>query len=103
MIVAKPGIKNVKSLKGKKIGVEIGFVDHLLLLKALGGGAVEAIAAWQPNSGQALKALPGSKAIYSSANAPGLIYDVLAVSPKSLAAHRAEWKTFVKLWFKIAD
>ena len=127
MIVAKPGIKTVKDLKGKKIGVEVGFVDHLLLLKALqsaglkesdvtlvntptdqtpqalGGGAVDAIAAWQPNSGQALKALPGSKAIYSSANAPGLIYDVLAVSPASLAAHRAEWKKVVKVWFKIAD
>jgi NitT/TauT family transport system substrate-binding protein len=127
MIVAKPGIKDVKGLKGKKIGVEIGFVDHLLLLKALesaglkesdvtlvntptdqtaqalGGGAVDAIAAWQPNSGQALKALPGSKAIYTSANAPGLIYDVLAVSPKSLAARRADWKKVVKVWFKIAD
>jgi NitT/TauT family transport system substrate-binding protein len=126
MIVAKPGIKTVKDLKGKKIGVEVGFVDHLLLLKALesaglkesdvklvntqtdqtpqalGSGAVDAIAAWQPNSGQALKALPGSKAIYSSANAPGLIYDVLAVSPASLAAHRAEWKKVVKVWFKIA-
>ena len=71
--------------------------------QALGGGAVDAIAAWQPNSGQALKALPGSKAIYSSANAPGLIYDVLAVSPASLAAHRAEWKKVVKVWFRIAD
>jgi len=127
MIVAKPGIKDVKSLKGKKIGVEVGFVSHLLLLtalqsaglkesdvtlvnmptdqtpQALGGGTVDAIVAWQPNSGQALKALPGSKAIYTSANAPGIIYDVLAVSPKSLAAKRAEWKKVVKVWFKIAD
>jgi NitT/TauT family transport system substrate-binding protein len=107
--------------------VEVGFVSHLLLLKALqsaglkesdvtlvntptdqtpqalGGGSVDAIVAWQPNSGQALKALPGSKAIYTSANAPGLIYDVLAVSPASLAARRAEWKKVVKVWFKIAD
>ena len=126
MIVAKPGIKTVSALKGKKIGVEVGFVDHLLLLnalksakltesdvilvntptdqtaQALAGGKVDAIAAWQPNSGQALKALPGSKAIYTSANDPGLIYDVLAVSPKSLAEHRAEWKKVVKVWFKIA-
>ncbi len=126
MIVAKPGIKTVAALKGKKIGVEVGFVDHLLLLnalksakltesdvvlvntptdqtaQALAGGKVDAIAAWQPNSGQALKALPGSKAIYTSANDPGLIYDVLAVSPKSLAEHRAEWKKVVKVWFKIA-
>jgi NitT/TauT family transport system substrate-binding protein len=127
MVVAKPGIKSVKDLKGKKIGVEVGFVSHLLLLKALesaglkesdvtlvnmptdqtpqalGDGAVDAIVAWQPNSGQALKALPGSKAIYTSANAPGIIYDVLAVSPKSLAARRADWKKVVKVWFRIAD
>src|SRR5262245_43289828 len=35
MIVAKAGIKSVADLKGKKIGVEVGLVDHLLLLKAL--------------------------------------------------------------------
>ena len=35
MIVAAPGINSVKDLKGKKIGVELNFVDHLLLLKAL--------------------------------------------------------------------
>ena len=35
MIVAKPGIKSLKDLKGKKIAVELGFVDHLLLLKGL--------------------------------------------------------------------
>jgi NitT/TauT family transport system substrate-binding protein len=71
--------------------------------QALGGGQVDAIVAWQPNSGQALTALPGSRSIYSSANAPGIIYDVLAVSPSSLAARRAEWKKVVKVWFKIAD
>jgi NitT/TauT family transport system substrate-binding protein len=126
MIVAKPGIKTLTDLKGKKIAVELGLVDHLLLLQALkskgmsasdvtlintptdqtpqalAGGTVDAIAAWQPNSGQALKALPGSKTIYSSANAPGLIYDVLAVNPKSLAEHRADWVKVVKVWFRIA-
>jgi NitT/TauT family transport system substrate-binding protein len=126
MIVAKPGIKKLTQLKGKKIAVELGLVDHLLLLnalaskgmsasdvemvntptdqtaQALASGKVDAIAAWQPNSGQALKALPGSKAIYTSSNAPGLIYDVLAVSPKSLAEHRADWVKVIKVWYRIA-
>src|SRR5210317_2077096 len=35
MVIGKPGINSVKDLKGKKIGVEIGFVSHLLLLNAL--------------------------------------------------------------------
>jgi len=127
MVVAKPGIKSLKDLKGKKIGVEIGFVDHLLLLKgleangmkesdvtlvnipthetakALASGDVEAIAAWQPNSGQALKAVAGSKAIYTSADAPGLIYDVLAVNPASLSARKDDWAKVVKVWYRVVD
>jgi NitT/TauT family transport system substrate-binding protein len=127
MIVAKPGIKTLADLKGKKLGVEVGFVDHLLVLKAmesagmkdkdiklvnvktddtptaLKSGKVDAIAAWQPNSGAALKELPGSTPIFTSANVPGLIYDHLCVSPKSLAANRAEWLKVVKVWFRVVD
>lgn len=122
MLIGAPGISGVKDLKGKKIGVEIGFVDHLLLLKALEANGmkeadvmlvnvptnetpqvlaskdVSAIAAWQPNSGAALKLVPGSKPIYTSADVPGLIYDVLAVSPESLAARSAEWKKVIEVW-----
>ncbi len=127
MIVAKPGIKSVAELKGKKIGVEVGLVDHLLLLKALESaklsekdvkimnvttdqtpqalksGTVDAIAAWQPNSGQALKDVAGSTAVFTSANAPGLIFDHLCVNPKSLAERHADWEKVVGVWFKIAD
>ena len=35
MVVGGPGIESIKDLKGKKVGVEIGFVSHLLLLNAL--------------------------------------------------------------------
>lgn len=125
MIVARPGIRTVKDLKGKKIGIEVGFVEHLLLLKALSSaglteadveivptptnqtpqvlasGQVDAIGAWQPNSGAALKALPGATAIYTSANVPGLIYDTVSVSPQSLATRRADWVKFVSVWDKI--
>lgn len=127
MVVAKPGIESVKDLKGKKVGVEVGFVSHLLLLKALeangmteadvtlvnvpthetpkafASGDVDAIVAWQPNSGQALKAIAGSKAIFTSKDAPGLIYDVLAVSPASLSARPEDWKKVVKVWYRIVD
>lgn len=127
MIVAAPGINSVAELKGKKIGIEVGFVEHLLLDEALKGagltekdvtlinvvtnqtpqtlasGQVDAIAAWQPNSGQALKAVPGSKAIYTSANVPGLIYDCLAVSPTSLNSRKADWEKVVKVWYRVVD
>jgi NitT/TauT family transport system substrate-binding protein len=127
MVVARPGIKSVAELKGKKVGVEVGFVSHLLLVNALKSagltqddikivnvptdqtpqtlksGKVDAIVAWQPNSGQALKEVAGSTAIFTSANVPGLIYDVLSVSPKSLAERREDWLKVARVWFKIAD
>ncbi|MCX8495433.1 MAG: hypothetical protein ORN51_04540 [Akkermansiaceae bacterium] len=65
--------------------------------------AVEAIAAWQPNSGQALKAIPGSKPIFTSADAPGLIYDLLYVSPESLEKRRSDWAKVTQVWYKIVS
>lgn len=124
MVVGAPGIESIKDLKGKQIGVEIGFVGHLLLLNALekngmteadvelvnvptnetpqvlASGDVSAIVAWQPNSGQALSLVPGSTKLYSSADEPGLIYDVLAVSPESLAANKDDWSKVIDVWYK---
>jgi NitT/TauT family transport system substrate-binding protein len=127
MIVAAPGIESIKDLKGKKVGLEEGFVSHLLLLtglekaglqaedvtivntptnetpQVLASKAVDAIGAWQPNSGQALKALPGSKPVFTSADAPGIIYDLLYVSPESLEKNKEDWGKVTKVWYRIAD
>jgi NitT/TauT family transport system substrate-binding protein len=126
-IVAKPGIKSFKDLKGKKVGLELTLVDHLLFLKALekhsmkpedvelinfptnntpqalASGQVSAVAAWYPVAGQARKAVPGSKPLFTSADVPGLIYDTLAVKPESLAQRREDWVKVVKVWFRISD
>jgi NitT/TauT family transport system substrate-binding protein len=127
MIVARPGITGMRDLKGRKIGIEIGLVEHLLLLdglkkaglsqndvtlvnsktnetpQVLASGQVDAIGAWQPNSGMAMKALPGSHPIYTSAQAPGLIYDVLIVTPSSLAAHRADYTKLIRVWDRVVQ
>ncbi|VAW99257.1 Urea carboxylase-related ABC transporter, periplasmic substrate-binding protein [hydrothermal vent metagenome] len=127
MVVGAPGIKSIKDLKGKKVGVEIGFVGHLILLNALkdngmsekdvelvnvptnetpqvlASGQVAAIVAWQPNSGQALKLVPGSKKLYSSADKPGLIYDMLAASPQSYSARKADYAKIAKVWYRIVE
>lgn len=127
MIVGVPGIESIADLKGKKVGVEIGFVGHLLLLNALekagmteadvellnvptnetaqvlASGDVSAIVAWQPNSGQALSLVPGSTKLYTSADEPGLIYDVLAVSPTSLAQRRDDWSKVIDVWYQVVD
>ena len=125
MIVGKPGITSLTDLKGKKVGIEVGLVEHLLLLnglkkasipedavtlvntktndtpQVLASGAVDAIGAWQPNSGMAMQQLPGSKPVYTSADEPGLIYDVLAVNPTSLNARRDDWMKVIKLWDRV--
>ena len=127
MIVAAPGIESVKDLEGKKVGLEEGFVSHLLLLTGLEQNgvdpatvsivntptnetpqvfeakAVDAIGAWQPSSGQALKVVPGSKPVFTSADAPGIIYDLLYVSPESLDSRKEDWAKVVGVWYKIAD
>ncbi len=127
MIVGKPGVESIKDLKGQKVGIEIGLVEHLLLLQALkenglsqsdvtlvptptnntpqtlGSGQVAAIGAWYPVSGQALKQVPGSKKLFTSAQAKGLIYDVLEVSPGSFAQHKDDWAKVVKVYYKCVD
>jgi NitT/TauT family transport system substrate-binding protein len=127
MIVARPGILSLQDLKGKKIGIEIGLVEHLLLLdglkkagmsvdqvtlvnaktnetpQVLASGQVDAVGAWQPNSGLAMRALPGAHPVYTSAQAPGLIYDVLAVNPATLATHRADYLRLIQVWGRVVD
>lgn len=127
MVVARPGIDDVRALVGKKIGVEVGFAGHLLLMNALSSaqlsvrdvqivnvpsdltpqslekGTVDAIATWQPNSGQALRRVSGAKAIYTSRQTAGLIYHVLAVAPDSLAERRDDWRRVASVWMRVAD
>ena len=124
MIIGKPGIKSIKDLKGQNIGIEVGLVEHLLLLQALkengmsqsdvtlvgtstdktpqalASGQVSAIGAWYPIAGQALKQVPGSKKLFTSAEAKGLIFDVIAVSPTSFGAHHDEWAKITAIFYK---
>ncbi len=126
-VIARPGINAFKDLKGKKVGLELTLVEHLLFLKAceknaikptdvklvnfatnetpqaLASGQVAAVAAWYPVSGQALRAVPGAKPLFTSADVPGLIYDTVAVNPSSLAQRRDDWAKFVRVWYKISD
>ena len=121
-IVGAPGISSIKDLKGKKVGVEIGCLSHALLINALlknglkesdvtlvnmpthqalqtlESGEVSAVVAWVPHSVNALEKVPGSKELYTSADEPGIIYDVLAVSQESLMKYKDEWMKVVAAW-----
>ncbi len=126
-VVAAPGIKSIKDLKGKKVAVEVGVVSHLFLINALKAngmsesdvtivntpnhqtpqvfatGEVDAISAWQPASGQALKMVSGANEVYTTKQIPGMIYDTLAVSPESLMTRRADWQKVVAAWYDVVD
>jgi NitT/TauT family transport system substrate-binding protein len=127
MIIGKPGIESIKDLKGQKVGIEATLVEHLLLLEALrqngmtqsdveivntatnetpqtlASGKVAAVGAWYPVSSQALKQVPGSKKLFTSADAKGLIYDVLAVNPVSFAQHKDDWTKIARIFYKCVD
>jgi NitT/TauT family transport system substrate-binding protein len=126
-VIAGPKVKSFKELKGKKVGLELTLVDHLLFVKAmekfgmkagdvqlvnfptnetpqaLSSGQVSAIAAWYPISAQARKSVAGAKALFTSADVPGLIYDTLAVNPTSLAQRKDDWGKVVKVWYRVSD
>lgn len=122
VIIAKQGINTLADLKGKQVATEKGLVDHLLLTTALDNAGMQAsdiqlvntvtnelpqvfatpdisaIAVWQPVANQALKAVAGSKIIYSSKDSPGLIYDTLTVNSTHLAANKEDWKKIIQVW-----
>ena len=126
-IIGKPGIKSMKDLKGQKVALEVTLVDHLLLLKglekngmkasdvtlvptatnetpqSLASGQVGAIGAWYPVAGQALKQVAGSTPLFTSADAKGLIYDVVAVNPVSFGQRKEDWAKFVKVYYRCID
>jgi NitT/TauT family transport system substrate-binding protein len=127
MIIGAPGINSIKDLKGKKVGLEVTLVEHFLLLEALkqngmtqndvelvntptndtpqvlASGKVAAVGAWYPISGQALKQVPGSKPLFTTADKKGLIYDVLTVNPASLAENKDKWTKIVSIYYKCVD
>ena len=127
MIIGKPGIESFKDLKGQKVAIEVTLVEHLLLLEALkqhgmtqadveivntatnetpqtlASGKVGAVGAWYPVSSQALTQVPGSRKLFTSADAKGLIYDVLAVNPVSFAQHKDDWAKVVRIFYKCVD
>lgn len=94
-IVTRAGIDTFKDLKGKRGGLELTLVDHLLFLKAcekngmkatdmelvnlptdaapqaLTSGEVAGIAVWYPLSAEAVRFAAGAKPVFTSADVPG--------------------------------
>lgn len=110
-ILVKNDITSIADLKGKTIGVSINQTSHYLLHQALEeegltdsdvnlvnmtssdagvsfiGGALDAAVTWEPYLSNAVNEGAG-KMIFSSADAPGAIVDVIAVGTEN---QDAEW------------
>lgn len=121
-IIAAPGINAVADLKGKRVAVEQGTVDHYLLLLALEkagltqsdielkplltdaaaaafvAGQVDAVGVFAPFTSTALQ-LPGSKAIATSADFPGAIPDHLVFDAGFVRDHGDTVQAVVQTWF----
>lgn len=125
-LVVREGIDNVSSLRGKKVAVELGAVDHFFLLYVLEShgmsekdinlinmstqdaavamieGRVDAAALWEPWVTKVVSSKKG-KILISSRETPGLIPDLLVVRAESLNKRREEYQELVTVWFKIVD
>jgi NitT/TauT family transport system substrate-binding protein len=125
-ILAKPGITSVKQLAGQKVGIEVGLgrpsaagacVDrqrHVAEFRDAGeygnqqhaagagiglGGRHRRVAA-DRRSG-APRSCRVRVPIYTSAQAPGLIFDGLAVSPESLKERPQDWAKVIEVWYRV--
>lgn len=121
-IIAREGVNSIADLRGLKVAVEQGTVDHYLLELALAeagltdkdiqlvplltdaaaaafvAGQVDAVGAFAPFTTTALQR-PGSRAIATSAEFPGAIPDHLVVS-ESLAQNKPQVvQALVNTWF----
>lgn len=124
-VIAKASVADITALKGKTVGVAIGQTSHFLLLKALAsqgvpatavklvnlngddagnafaGGKLDAAVTWEPFITQGLS--QGGHVLYSTADAPDLIINAIAVKPASLKKKRAELTAFLKAFDRGAE
>jgi NitT/TauT family transport system substrate-binding protein len=117
------GAGDVKSLKGQSINLVELSVSHYLLARALGTAGlsltdvktvntadadivgafasndVKAAVAWNPQL-SVMKAQPGAKEVFSSADIPGEILDLLAVDTATLKANPNLGKALAGIWYE---
>ncbi len=126
-MIAQPGIKSVKELKGKKVATELGTVDHFLMLKALEANGmtekdvqfvnikvqdcpaamiskqVDAAVVWEPSLTKILTDVKGSTKIFDSSDIPGSISDLLVMKSDVVASRPADVQKIVNAWYMAID
>lgn len=125
-IIVTSDINSIEDLAGKNIGVEVGVVDHFLLLQGLqskglseadltisplltdaaaaafAAGQLDGVGVFAPFTTQALTR-QGSKVLFDSSDFPGTIPDHLVVSRKMIDDRPGDVALLVEAWFKTLD
>ena len=125
-IIAAREIRTTQDLRGKRIGVEAGVVDHFLLLlglrqagmtasdvqivtletgaaaAAFASGQLDAVGVFAPFTTQALKR-EGAHTLFSSKDFPGAIPDHLVVSRALVTSRPDDVQKLIDAWFKTLD
>lgn len=126
-MIAAPGIKSVKDLKGKKVATELGTVDHFLMLKGLEANGmtdkdvqyvnikvqdcpaamlskrIDAAVVWEPSRTKILKDMKGSTAVFDSKDIPGAIPDLLVVKSDIVSKRSDDLQKIVLAWYDAID
>jgi NitT/TauT family transport system substrate-binding protein len=124
-IVGRPGLATVESLRGRRLGVNLGSFGEVLAERMLevhgvkrddvrfvdsdaarvpeliASGAIDAGHTWEPYLSHAVAA--GGQVVFSSAETPGLIPDVVAFRGEYARQHPEVVRGFVKAWLRAAD
>ncbi|MEX2375980.1 MAG: ABC transporter substrate-binding protein [Dehalococcoidia bacterium] len=125
-IIATADIQSIEDLAGKRVGVEVGVVDHFLLLlglesvgltaadveivsletgaaaAAFASGQLDAVGVFAPFTTQALT-LEGSHTLFTSADFPGSIPDHLALSRAVVEERPDDVQKIIEAWFRTLE
>jgi NitT/TauT family transport system substrate-binding protein len=123
-IVAKPEIKSVEDLRGKRVGAKLGTVNHLILLEALkahlikpsdvqildysnevaaqkmSSEEIDAAILWGPMLGETAKNIEGN-VIYTTKQVDSLVIDILMSNDRTMKTKQAELTQFILAWFDV--
>ena len=125
-IVAQPEIKSIQQLKGKKVGIKLGTVSHLIILEALNAyklrpqeikiddvlnstsmhkmetQELDAAVLWEPSLSETATKI-GGNIIFTTKDVDSLVIDGLASRLSFVDAHQAELSQFILAWFDALD
>jgi NitT/TauT family transport system substrate-binding protein len=120
--VARAGIESVKDLKGKKVGVKLSTVTHLILLEALKSqqlkpedveiqdvsnerglellkaGKLDAAVVWEPSLSKTAKQI-GGKVIFTTKDVDSLVIDSLVTGANTIKSNQESVTKFIMAWF----